>query len=31
MNNDEKWMTLAIRQAAKADTEGEVPVGAVIV
>ena len=31
MNNDEKWMTLAIKQAVKADTEGEVPVGAVIV
>ena len=31
MNNDEKWMTLAIKQAVKANTEGEVPVGAVIV
>ena len=31
MNNDEKWMALAIKQAVKADTEGEVPVGAVIV
>ena len=31
MNNDEKWMALAITQAVKADTEGEVPVGAVIV
>ncbi len=31
MHNDEKWMTLAIKQAVKADTEGEVPVGAVIV
>ena len=31
MNNDEKWMALAIKQAIKADTEGEVPVGAVIV
>ena len=30
MSNDEKWMTLAIKQAVKADTEGEVPVGAVI-
>ena len=28
MNNDEKWMALAIKQAVKADTEGEVPVGA---
>ena len=26
-----KWMALAIKQAVKADTEGEVPVGAVIV
>ena len=31
MNNDEKWMALAIKQALKADIEGEVPVGAVIV
>ena len=31
MNNDEKWMALAIKQAVKADTEGEVPVGAVII
>ena len=31
MNNDEKWMALAIKQAVKADTEGEVPVGGVIV
>ena len=31
MNDDEKWMTLAIKQAIKADKEGEVPVGAVIV
>ena len=31
MNNDEKWMALAIKQAVKADTEGEVPVGAVLV
>jgi tRNA(adenine34) deaminase len=31
MNHDEKWMALAIKQAVKADTEGEVPVGAVIV
>ena len=31
MNNDEKWMALAIKQAVKADAEGEVPVGGVIV
>jgi len=31
MNNDEKWMALAIKQAVKADIEGEVPIGAVIV
>ena len=31
MNNDEKWMALAIKQAVKADTEGEVPVGAVLI
>jgi tRNA(adenine34) deaminase len=31
MNNDKKWMALAIKQAVQADTEGEVPVGAVIV
>ena len=31
MKNDDKWMALAIKQAVKADTEGEVPVGAVIV
>jgi len=31
MNNDKKWMTLAIKQAVQAGTEGEVPVGAVIV
>ena len=31
MNNDEKWMTLAIKQAIKAEKEGEVPVGAVLV
>jgi len=31
MNDDEKWMALAIKQAVKADTEGEVPVGGVIV
>ena len=31
MNNDEKWMTLAIKQAVKADNEEEVPVGAVLI
>ena len=31
MNNDEKWMILAIKQAVKANNKGEVPVGAVIV
>jgi len=31
MNDDEEWMALAIKQAVKADTEGEVPVGGVIV
>ena len=31
MNNDEKWMTIAIQEAFKAEAEGEVPVGAVLV
>ena len=31
MNSDEKWMSLAIKQAIKADNEGEVPVGAVLI
>ena len=31
MNNDEKWMALAIKQAVKADNEGEVPIGAVLI
>ena len=31
MNNDEKWMALAIKQAVKAGTEGEVPIGAVLI
>ena len=31
MNNDEKWMALAIKQAVKAGTEEEVPVGAILV
>lgn len=31
MNEDEKWMSLALEQAKKAEEEGEVPVGAVLV
>ena len=31
MSDDEKWMSLAIKQAIKAEEEGEVPVGAVLV
>ena len=31
MNNDEKWMALAIKQSVKAETEGEVPIGAVLI
>ena len=31
MNNDEKWMTIAIQEAFKAEAEGEVPVGAILV
>ena len=31
MNEDEKWMSLAIEQARKAEEEGEVPVGAILV
>ena len=31
MNNDEKWMKIAIKEAFKAKAEGEVPVGAVLV
>jgi tRNA(adenine34) deaminase len=31
MNNDEKWMQIAIQEAIKAEKEGEVPVGAVLV
>ena len=31
MNEDEKWMTLALEQAKKAEEHGEVPVGAVLV
>ena len=31
MNEDEKWMTLALEQARKAEEEGEIPVGAILV
>ena len=31
MIDDEKWMDLAIKQAIKAEKEGEVPIGAVLV
>ena len=31
MNEDEKWMSLALKQARKAEKEGEVPVGAILV
>ena len=31
MNNDEKWMALAIQEAFKAEADGEVPIGAVLV
>ena len=31
MNEDEKWMSLALEQAEKAEEEGEVPVGAILV
>ena len=31
MSNDEKWMALAIKQAINADTEREVPIGAVLI
>jgi len=31
MNEDEKWMDLALKQALKAQTECEVPVGAILV
>ena len=31
MSDDEKWMSLALKQAIKAEEEGEVPVGAVLV
>ena len=31
MNNDEKWMRIAISEANLAKNEGEIPVGAVII
>ena len=31
MTDDEKWMSLAIKQAIKAEKEGEVPIGAVLI
>ena len=31
MNEDEKWMQIAIQEAIKAEKEGEVPIGAVLV
>ena len=31
MTNDEKWMKIAIHQALKAESKGEVPVGAILV
>ena len=31
MSDDEQWMSLAIKQAVKAEEEGEVPVGAILV
>ena len=31
MNEDEKWMGLALKEAIKAENEGEVPVGAILV
>ena len=31
MNEDEKWMNIALEQARKAKEEGEVPVGAILV
>ena len=31
MNEDEKWMTLALEQARKAEEQGEVPVGAILI
>ncbi len=31
MNDDQKWMKLAIKQSIKAEKKGEIPVGAIIV
>ena len=31
MNEDEKWMSFALEQARKAEKEGEVPIGAILV
>jgi len=31
MNEDEKWMNLALEQARKAEEQGEVPVGAILI
>ena len=31
MSDDEQWMSLALKQAIKAEEEGEVPVGAILV
>ena len=31
MNEDERWMRLALKEAIKAENEGEVPVGAILV
>ena len=31
MNEDEKWMSIALEQAVNAEKEGEVPVGAILV
>lgn len=31
MNQDEKWMKIALEEATKAEKEGEVPVGAILV
>jgi len=31
MNKDEKWMQIAIKEAIKAENEGEVPIGAILI
>jgi len=31
MNEDEKWMNLALKEARKAEEQGEVPVGAILI